>query len=418
MKTKMSCMILLIWITNTGLAQTMGLDSVDLFFGRKYLPSEAYSYKFVKLFRMMDLGDNTSGINHFITTNVSEGKITLNGVINTKQGSNYTLKANIEATDGIFSIAQQSRINTNFSLDFSYNRLIKMGSELSFYNDDFQKLLNSTNILSLSNELQSIDDKLKQLKSDKNRKNKSKLKPQLATLNKKRDTLIEDQLSNLDQLKFTRIKYKTLQGSILAENNYFNLFNSSFIDLDSQLVRHSNFNISAKVQLNSYYWHQPHKRTHSYYWLAGVQFSYQDNFSDLDRLELTDEEVYSDSVTRRTISKNIIAYRGDYETKILGGRVYGDFYVFDSKNIMAIHIYPEIRIKQHQNAVVNFGLGFYFAFQSVKEEEKEEVKVSKINAEVFYQLNDLTNTYNSPLSTFKRGEVGIRLSFPITFIKP
>lgn len=427
MKTKMICLFLTLWIARDGLTQTTdpqqgsqpeNLKQLDSILGREYLPAEAYSYKFNKLFRMTDLGENTAGLNHFVSADIKEGKFALNLVLNTKQGSNFSFKLQGGATDGIFPIVRQSKLNSSLTADVNYNRLLKSSTQLSFYDEDFQVLMKSTNIRDLTLELQTIDKSLQQLKARKNKVNRDLTKDQIATLKFRKDTLADQQLANLDKLQLTRIKYKTLQFGLRAENNRFNLFNSSYADLESQLARKSNINLSAKIQLNSYYWHEPHKRTHSRYWLVGAALTYEDNFSDLDEVEVTDQQMYADSTTSRTVAKKTTAYRGNYKTKLPGGRLYGDLYLFDSKNVMALHLYPEINLRESQDPFVNMGIGIYFAFAGGQTSAKPEDKISKVNAELYYQLSDLSNTYNSPSSTFKRAEVGIRLSFPIAFVNP
>ena len=126
-------------------------------------------------------------------------------------------------------------------------------------------------------------------------------------------------------------------------------------------------------------------------------------------MELNDTYQYGNVTTQRTVSKKITAYKGDYQTKLTGGKLYVDFYKFFWGNVAAFHIYPEVNFKQHSSPLYNTGIGLLYSFQDAKDNR------AKINAEFYFKLSDLSNTMNTDLMVLQRNELGLRISVPVSF---
>ena len=128
-------------------------------------------------------------------------------------------------------------------------------------------------------------------------------------------------------------------------------------------------------------------------------------------MELNDTHQFGDSVNQRTVTKKINAYKGDYQTKLIGGKVYFDIYIFFFKNNAAFHIYPEVNYKQYATPLYHAGIGLLYSFIDAKDKENK----AKLNAELYFKLSDLSNSLSSELSILQRNELGLRLSIPVSF---
>lgn len=372
------------------------------------LTDREFRYLMVKYNRMVTNEENPNSSNYYLAADLNQAKGTFNSIFMTEQGSYFGLKVDGGITDGLFSVFQQSKLNTDLSVNLSYSRLI--GTRTISYNNDALDELLATEA---HERLLQLEDSIDNPEDPNTRKKKYNLTDSMIKKCKSDlDSIMLIHSVFLDEFRLNRITFNTLSGSVNIHNNNFNLFNSVFSDLDSQIVRTQNVNVSGELVFNQYSWSRPRKGAHSVYWSVGAGFSFIDNFSDLSKVELTDVTTYNDSITNRTVSEEITAYSGDYQTKLLAGRVFGDVYLFHSNNQIAFHAYPEFRFRKDQDVMINAGVGLYYSFQS------KEDKEAKVNTELYWQWNDLTNTSESQLSNIKRTEIGVRFSVPISFIKP
>ena len=250
---------------------------------------------------------------------------------------------------------------------------------------------------------------LKNLQQDSISLKLQTLKPKSEAVDDNKKKKKKDKLAEVDAFEFKAIRFQWISLGAGFQNNNFNQFKPTLTALDSQIVKlnYTTCNITAEWNLYNY----NHYSKYTYYLLVGGKFSIDDNFSDLLKVELNDTHQYGDTVTKRTVTKKITAYKGDYKTKLIGGKFYLDFYKFFLVNAAALHIYPEVNYKQHSKPLYNIGIGLLYSFKDSKDKENK----AKLNVELYFKLTDLPNNTNSELSVLQRNEWGLRLSIPVSF---
>ena len=82
---------------------------------------------------------------------------------------------------------------------------------------------------------------------------------------------------------------------------------------------------------------------------------------------------------------------GDYKKNLKGATLFVDYYHFlgTSANSVAIHVNPKYSIKDSSKPVTQFQVGLLFPFKK-KDDEK-----SSVNIEIFYQLKDVFDHFNT-----------------------
>jgi len=143
------------------------------------------------------------------------------------------------------------------------------------------------------------------------------------------------------------------------------------------------------------------KNQHTYYWTAGITYSYRSNYLELTSTEMTQTTpLGSDATTQIDKIEKSDVYVGDYKRFIDEVALNGELYWFvGSKNNFAIHTFSNLRIITDDDAIFDAGIGLMYSF---KGKEKE---TTIVNAEL----------YGSLTSAPDDGKVGLRFSFPINF---
>jgi len=394
-------------------------------------------------------GRNTIG--NYASSDIKDGQLNFNASKNFKNGNVFSLNASGGITDGFFAIFNQTKVNSNVGISVKYNIRLN-SSSISFHTDELAKLNKKISDAKIENaisktiythtltllkskialtvaEINSIDTML--TNSNLTVEQRAKLEYQLALNTLKQDSLqlkqqtfispIEADNENrskekksktnaLLDFKYTGIFFQWISIGGGFQNNNFNQFKPSFSKIEEQITRESNLLWNATIEYNIYKWNQYSKPT--YYLLFGAKGSIDDNFSDLAKVEINDANTYGTSLNQRTTTKKFNAYKGDYKTKLLSAKFYVDYYRFFFKNEAAIHIYPEATFKQDQKTLYNAGFGLLYSFIDSKDKENK----AKLHAELYFKLSDLSNIEKSNLSTFRRNELGLRLSIPVSFL--
>jgi len=433
--------------SNKGFAQTtyMSVYKIDS------LTGEQYNVILKKQFNAVINSSGKTTIGNYASADIKDGHLAFNATKNFKNGNMLSVNANGGITDGFFAIFNQMKINSNLGVDLKYNMMFKKSSSLSFYVEEIDKLKNHLSNADaeykLSNTIHVHDSSMlqKRLFLVKNeidtivtRVNKGSLNAQekvnneyqLAlkyleqdSINLKLQTLKsvsesnainknkmkKDKLTATEAFDYTAIYFQWVSIGAGFQNNNFNQFKPNFIALDSQVIKQNYTTWNITAEWNLYNWN--HYSKYTYYLLIGGKFTIDDNFSDLSKVELNDVHKYGDTINQRTITKKIAAYKGDYQTKLIGIKFYVDFYKFFLDNSAAIHIFPEANYKQHSKPLYNAGFGLLYSFKDAKDKENK----AKLNAELYFKLSDLSNNTNSGLSVLQRNELGLRLSIPVTF---
>lgn len=144
------------------------------------------------------------------------------------------------------------------------------------------------------------------------------------------------------------------------------------------------------------------------FWSIGARAGWEDNLGSLTKVELTDRKQYGTAPNDRIAEAKYTAYQGEYEKKIGTVRVNGDHYrFFLADNQGALHLFPAVRLRDGARPAYSMGTGFLLTARRDAE--------SFLNAELYFNLTDLTDSQESELDFWGRSELGLRLSFPISF---
>jgi hypothetical protein len=394
-------------------------------------------------------GQTQNSIGNFASLDLAEASVSFAGNLILDTSSVLTIKAAGGVSDGLFSVFNNSKLNTNISLDIQYN-FMRFGK---------QKLL--TNVDSTDQYEQSID----KIKYDYDVKRlaiaNDKGCTDLKDRNKKTEIIIDsldkaignaadpDTIANLNYLKaktkllcdsikhaidyydqseelqhlhdqtVSQLDKLSLESAVVGfsfgwfsagykvTNNSFKLFSSSS-PFSSQVLDTSFVSHEARVQYSYYKWVP--KSYHSFFVDGGLAFSYTDNFNSLKKTELSETTEYGSNPGDRTQTKKFNAYQGTYTKDIKGLTPYVDFYYFlFNNNIGAIHANPQWVMQSKEKPVGNFYVGFLMAFKGTKTDNPI------VNAELYYQFLDVFKTTDTDYKLFERNNIGIRFSFPIQF---
>jgi hypothetical protein len=148
----------------------------------------------------------------------------------------------------------------------------------------------------------------------------------------------------------------------------------------------------------------------SWYVAVNAKFGWEDNLSSLTKLNIVDRQQYSPPPTERVAETQTTAYQGGYRDDIATVRLAGDWYRFIlPQNRLAVHVFPAFSAKDGEAGQVALGAGILFTAPAA------DKKTSNANAELFFNAPDLANTRHSKDNPWKRGSLGLILTFPIHF---
>lgn len=148
----------------------------------------------------------------------------------------------------------------------------------------------------------------------------------------------------------------------------------------------------------------------SWYLSVGARATNTDNFDALDKMELSETSQYGVNVGDRQRTKKVTAYAGDYRRNVKSLTFLADAYIFAlGDQRAAFHVYPSFILAHRSKPETNTGVGFLLLYKNA------EGTSNLVNAEVFVELNDLANVNQSELSAWKRGQLGLRFTLPLTF---
>ena len=192
-------------------------------------------------------------------------------------------------------------------------------------------------------------------------------------------------------------------------NKTFSTFQPSS-PFGKQISKENYTSHAVSIEWNNSEWsNQPGE---SHYLQIGVDGFLNDNKDELKRLEITETNEYGSSPNLRTTTKKYFSYQGEYIKDLLGARIHADYFkFFFQENYCAFHVYPEIIYQKTEKPLYNVGVGFMYSFKDKKDEKEKAL----INAELYFNLKDLSNIGNSGKSLFERNEVGIRFGLPLKF---
>jgi hypothetical protein len=190
-------------------------------------------------------------------------------------------------------------------------------------------------------------------------------------------------------------------------NTEFRLFDSD-LPAETQVAKRSFATHRGGVRYSRYHFSSAAYETR--FWSVAALISQDHNLGDLAAVELTDRNEFGQPPAQRFTESKYTAYTGDYQSRLVKWTLNADFYQFlFHRNQAAVHIYPSTDFRDGQRPTYNLGLGFLMVARGLAKEP------STLNAELYYNLIDLTNTRESEDGLLRRGGLGLRLTFPITF---
>lgn len=424
------------------------------------LPDPIFKRVLNQQFTNLITGQSKTSIGNFAAIDLKDAEVSFAGssILKSKEKSKskhnsvLTIKASGGISDGVFAIFENSKLNTNVALDLQYNFLRPTGNSLTYYDTSAQQILKKIEQVKEEYELKMIaireDQPKRLLKMELQRM--GELKKALDTLKMregpgmKRDSLdyeitklaylIKKQQEKVDsfpgpsELTYELTLWRNLQLKNLKQsgeltiygfklgwfsvgykvhNNSFKVFNS--VAAFSQQVSDTDFvTHEARIQYSYYRWTRELFKT--FFFDVGAAFSYEDNFSSLEKVELSETSEYGPVSGARTSVSKYNVYKGIYERNLKGLRLYGDYYRFlFTDNVAALHANLEFKARDTEKPKWNALLGFFVSFKNAKEEN------AVVNAELYYNFVDLFRTVDTELKFFERNNFGIRFSFPITF---
>jgi hypothetical protein len=210
-----------------------------------------------------------------------------------------------------------------------------------------------------------------------------------------------------DSLAVTGFSVGWVSLEYRVDNSAFRLFDPS-LPSQNQITKRSFATHSAGLRYSRYQFSEA--RFDTRFLSASAHVSRSHNLNDLAQTEVTDRTTFGSDTTQRISENKYTAYIGKYRKGFTSLTLATDFYQFlFHKNQGAVHVYPTAEIRRGGAPVYNLGFGFLIAAR------KSARDASIVNAELFYDLTDLTNARDSEENLLGRSGLGLRVSFPITF---
>ncbi len=410
-------------------------------------------------------GQSASNIASYAGFDVEKSEVTFSPTWNFKSGNILGVKMTGGITDGIYSVFNNSKLNTNLSGEiqyhFIYNKVKKsiIYSKAEFdkmkereiqiekeYQNDIAKIqasfdknaliiANETKLLNnekLQKENSELEIKLKEfntpnqteivnakiqnnnftiaqnkidIESNKQTiKDYDGLKEQLKAGNKKALSLQENDIS---KLKLEGFRFSWLTFSYKIRNDEFRLLNPMEV-YNKQVSKESYLSHEFKSQFS---YVNVKSATKATYLTSSFNLGLNSNINFLDKIEVTETNTFGTTTNQtRELSKKYFAYQGNYRTSLKQITIDTHFYHFPfEKSEIGFHLFPNSKFTDRAKPVYNFGGGIIFPFTN-KIKEK-----SVINAEIYYNIVNVFNSKDSTYDLFERNNIGLRFTLPISF---
>lgn len=194
---------------------------------------------------------------------------------------------------------------------------------------------------------------------------------------------------------------------VSVDNATFNLFDPA-VAVASQISKRTHLTRAATLTYSHI--RSSAAKSESRYWALGLNVGLEDNLADLKKVSVIDRKQYAAPPAERVIESSTTAYQGAYDGSIKTLRVTGDLYqFFVPHDRLAYHIFPAYSAKSGSIGEVSLGAGLLLSAQNLTD------KKSVLNAELFFNAPDLGDVRDTHVTAFKRGVLGIRVTFPFAF---
>ena len=392
---------------------------------------------------------SNNNIGNFASMDFKAAEVNFVGNIILNNGSIFGIKAIGGVTDGFLPIFKNNKLNTKIGIGIQYNFLNFRNKSIIYDNLSYQKyeahkrkiedeyevkkneiekgkekVLLRIEIKKKSDLLAAQEEKLSSLKGLSRDSLANEIQTQRLELAQKKNQLTNftspmAQLFELENWKAAEItkaqsdieiygyRFGWFSVGYNIVNNTFKLFDGT-MPLDNQISK-SEYASHSLIAQYSFYNRTP-AAYESYFFSLGAVAFIQDNFSDLQKVEIKETKEYGANPNDRTITSQYDAYQGTYLKNLKSLSVYGDFYWFlFEDNAGAVHFHPEQKIFEELNPSTNLGFGFLMTFKNA------EATGNSVNAELYVNLIDMFENTRTPDKLFARSVYGLRFTFPINF---
>jgi len=463
---KMFMLALFVYISKVGFTQNLGKIKAD---PSQKVKIEEFKQAINRQFTKVITGTAFGNVGNFAAISTDAKSFSLAGNFISNE-SVWGIELSGGATEGIFKLFNNEVLNSNFSAEIKYQKLLKTGfasrntlevSEIEaqlaeaytqyskdslaiekrrdFYKTQVEiftsesKIAEATkqiakvdSLLSLVPILDIIKDSLNKVKGnlqfevENHKLNTVILKKQLTKINEtgyfERETFKKAQQRDdkIFELKKKKQNIELLEKDITwlsfgfrAKNNDIKLF--APLNLPTTQFSDTSF-VSRRLSASISRFRSTISQNRDFYLSTGIHLDYTTNFNSLKKVEI-EEAVPVNGNPQQAIKKTINAYQGSYEEGIVELTLFCDYYKFwgQSNTLVGLHFNPTLNYSEKiKKPVTNFYLGIIIPFV-----EKEK-QASKVNVEVFYSRQDIFSDLNNKT---KSSSFGLRAALPITSIK-
>ena len=411
-------------------------------------------------------GETKAPNSSFASVDTKDGQLTLNGALPVFKNDLLVINARAAVTEGVSSLFTNSKSNASVSFSATYNFLhgdkalrydldertaIKEAQDKidAYYEAEIENLPNKKMLvqhlhLLLEDSVSRIDAKIATL-DDSLRKGKpltrkrqkefigdmDKLVTERSKVSHLRDS-ISELYSRFEDLESERRRLVAIQNdkALAKEEGLEALgvklqwFSIGYRLLSRKFFLYDSLQLYASQSTKKeFVTHQLSVESNWFNWdlkpwecrviVAGVSFQLDDNFIELDNVDVTESYTSKSGKQSRVHQNKYTGYVGDYQKDQRSVRLYGEVYQFVNRDrSIALHVYPEHLLLKYRKALTNLGMGLFFSFTDKTDKEGK----AKINAELYCKLLDLNNNLEKKNYKFyERNDIGIRVAFPLTF---
>lgn len=395
--------------------------------------------------------NSINSIGNYLSIDVEKTNLDLASNFIFKNGNIVNAKISGGVTDGIMSVFNNSKLNTNVNFELNYNFLFnKVKKAIVYKKEDFETFIadslkaqneyllelekinlniKNNNLIEKNNELKIKINKNKQeLTKLNNELEKDKLKyeifkdslelesnlnminsfnrsyEKLKVGNKRAEAFEKNRLENL---KIIGIKMAWFTLSYKLKNDNFKLFDSAEL-YENQIQKINSISHNFKMQFTSVNLNSAYDKSN--YFTSSITYSSINNLENLKSFEIEEIKLLSNnSNSERKVNSKTIVYTGDFEEKLNQIKINLEYFHFFSNSRLGLHLFPVSRYVERTKPNYSFGLGIIAPFKNLKSNN------SLLNLELYYNFIDIFNSNKSDYDLFERNDIGFRITFPFNF---
>lgn len=454
---------LLASISKDGFSQNLGRINAD---PNQKVKIEEFKQAINRQFTKVITGTAFSNVGNFAAISTDAKSFTVAGNFVSKE-SVWGFELSGGATEGIFKLFNNEVLNSNFSGEIKYHKLLKTGfvsrnslevsdaeaqlaeaytqyskdslaiaQKKDLYKTQVEILTSQSKMAEAKKDSVKVDSLLKimpisdntkdslnvikgnlQFEIENHKLNIVILKKQLTKINEngyfetetfkkaqQRDDKIIEIKKKKENIELLETDITWLSLGFRAKNNDIKLF--APLNLPATQFSDTSF-VSRRLSASISRFRSTITQNRDFYLSTGINLDYTTNFNSLKKVEI-EEAVPVNGNPQQAIKKTINAYQGSYEEGIFEFTLFCDYYKFlgPSNALVGLHFNPTVNYSEKiKKPVTNFYLGIIIPFV-----EKEK-QASKVNVEVFYSRQDIFNDLNNKI---KSSSFGLRAALPIS----